>query len=294
MLAVALAWGIGWLQAREEYKREQAPNSYAAAAKQDAQSACVGTDPVAVFECVNEKAKTAYQAAHDEQDLSAQQRAASSALASAALSFLALALSGVGVWYVKRTLDATLDAVEDTGEATRAMMRQNEITEAAQRAWVVIEKLTVDRFYISPDKSVTAKIDFKIKNIGLSPAKIINVPVVEGNWEYRIDFHAIREKIASGNICPFDHLAPGQSREDFILIVDEDRLLLKNGNSFCIYISAFYLSGDDKSLHETYQVWTVAKQIFGRFSCQGWNDDEIEAGTVTKAEIGLTSTIALT
>ena len=133
VLALLLALGIGWLQAREEHKRQQTPTSYAEAAKNDAERACVGTDPRAVFVCVNEKVKTAYQTARDEQDLSAQQRAASSALATAVFSFFALTLSGVGVWYVKRTLDATLEAVQDTGKATKAMERQNELAEAETR-----------------------------------------------------------------------------------------------------------------------------------------------------------------
>ena len=139
VLALILAWGIGWLQASEEQKRQKAPAAYAEAAKKDAEASCVGTDPRAVFECVNEKTKSAYQTAHDEQDLSAQQRAASSALVTAVLSFIALVLSGVGVWYVKRTLDATLKAVEDTGNATNAMLRQTELAEREQRPWVVIE-----------------------------------------------------------------------------------------------------------------------------------------------------------
>lgn len=132
VLAVFLAWGIGWIQAREEYKREYTPKAYAEAAKKDAETACIGNDPRAVFDCVNEKTKAAYQTAHDEQDLSAQQRAASSSLASAVLNFLALTLSGVGVWYVKRTLDATLEAVKDTSRATQAMEEANRIAKSAR------------------------------------------------------------------------------------------------------------------------------------------------------------------
>ena len=150
LLVIALAWGLGWLQAREEYKRKYATEAYKRAAQRDAESACIGTDPRAVFKCVNEKAETAYQTAHDEQDLSAQQRAASSALASVVLTFFSLILSGVGVWYVKRTLDATLEAVEDTSDATQAMMRQNEIAEKAQRAWITID---IEPIAMSPNEN---------------------------------------------------------------------------------------------------------------------------------------------
>lgn len=164
VLAIGLAWGIGWSQAREEYKRQQTPAAYAAAAKKDAQRACVGTDPTAVFECVNEKVETAYQTAHDEQDLSAQQRAASSALAAAMIGFLTLAISIVGVWFVKRTLDATLEAVEDTGNATRAMLRQNEISERTQRPWVTVG---VENVVLKRDGgAMRMEADIVMRNVG--------------------------------------------------------------------------------------------------------------------------------
>lgn len=42
-----------------------------------------------------------------------------------------IAVTAVGVWLVKRTLDATLEAVEDTGKATDAMIEANKIAELA-------------------------------------------------------------------------------------------------------------------------------------------------------------------
>lgn len=170
LLALGLAWGLGWLQAREEHKREQTPAAYAAAAKDDAKRTCVGTDPAAVFECVNEKAKTAYQTAHDEQDLSAQQRAASSALAAAVFTFFALLISIVGVWFVKRTLDATLEAVKDTSEATDAMRQSNAIAENAQRPWIDIQAELVG--FSRPTPS-TVKFDVSVtfKNTGAMVAE---------------------------------------------------------------------------------------------------------------------------
>ena len=171
VLSLSLAWGVGWLEAREEYQREYAPKSYSAAAKQDAKSACVGTEPGAVFECVNEKAKTAYQTAHDEQDLSAQQRAASSALITAVLSALALALSGVGVWYVKRTLDATLKAVEHNGKATVAMDESNSIARVGSRPYIIVNKPSHNSQQWRHEYAIfTWK--FRFGNYGKSPAII--------------------------------------------------------------------------------------------------------------------------
>ena len=175
VLGLVLAWGIGWLQTREEYNRKQTPAAYADAAKKDAESACIGIEPRAFFECVNKKTETAYQTAHDEQDLSAQQRAASSALITAVLSGLALALSGVGVWYVKRTLDATLEAVEDTGKATKAMERQNELAEDTAKRQLRAYVTTEDHATINFQIGVKAGHQCKVYNRGQTPAYDVRI-----------------------------------------------------------------------------------------------------------------------
>ena len=160
VLVAFLAWGIGYLEARETYNRQQTAATYEQATKEDAKRTCVGIEPSAVFECVDEKVKTAYQTAHDEQELAAEQRSASSALASAVLSFLALAISAVAVWYVKRTLDATLEAVEDTSTATEAMKEANWIAQDTAKHQL--------RAYVIP-----AGADFKISESGEIEAKLI-------------------------------------------------------------------------------------------------------------------------
>jgi hypothetical protein len=146
VLVVFLSWGVGWLQASEKQKRQQTPAAYQNGAKQHAQRTCIGIEPSAVFECVYEHVETAKQTAHDEQDLSAQQRAASSALAAAAIAFFTLIITGIGVWFVKRTLEATLEAVEDTGRATDAMHDANEIARMAYNAnvrpWLSLKLIT--------------------------------------------------------------------------------------------------------------------------------------------------------
>ena len=166
MMAAGLAWGIGWSQAREEYRREQIPSAYAAAAKNEARRACLGSDPAAVFECVSEKAETAYQTAHDRQDLSAQQRAASGALIAAVVGLLALIVTAIGVYFVKRTLDATLEAVADTGRATNAMLAANEIALRAQRPWLSLEIEHFGPFETDPSGRVFVPCTLAVKNHG--------------------------------------------------------------------------------------------------------------------------------
>lgn len=86
--------------------------------------------------CVYDRVAANHETALVEQDLSAQQRAATSALLTAIIGIIALVVTAIGVWFVKRTLDATLEAVKDTSEATAAMKGANEIAIAAQRPWI--------------------------------------------------------------------------------------------------------------------------------------------------------------
>ncbi len=151
--AVLLLYVLGVLNGREAERRDQTPVAYGQSAKADAKRVCVGMEASSAFECVYEKVEASHEQASTEQDLSAQQRAATSALASAAIAMLTLIVTGIGVWFVKRTLDATLKAVEDTAKATGAMERQNILAEDAShrqlRAYLSIENTRIGLYNLS-------------------------------------------------------------------------------------------------------------------------------------------------
>ncbi|MCZ4343506.1 hypothetical protein O4H52_17985 [Sphingomonadaceae bacterium G21617-S1] len=164
-----LVGGLAYLQGRDSERRDNTPKAYEASAKKHAERTCVGMEPGAVFECVYDHVEASTQAAHDKQDLSAQQRAATSALASAVFALLTLGLSGLGVWYVKRTLDATLAAVEDTSEATKAMGEANDIARQSlsttNRAWIEIAPHKVGDIKMGADE-IRFSLTAKVTNIG--------------------------------------------------------------------------------------------------------------------------------
>jgi hypothetical protein len=69
----------------------------------------------------------------------------------------------------------TREAVEDTGKATGAMLRQNELTERSQRPWITITDVS---FKVSGMRThggifVSIVVDIQVKNVGTMPA--INV-----------------------------------------------------------------------------------------------------------------------
>jgi hypothetical protein len=146
VLCTIIAGILSYSSGRESERRNHAPASYSSAAKQDAQRACVGMKPATAFECIYEKIEASQEQARGEQDLSAQQRAASAAMISAFIALLTLGATGLGVWYVKRTLDATLEAVKDTSKATVAMNEANEIAKDTAR-WGQRPMFVLDRLH---------------------------------------------------------------------------------------------------------------------------------------------------
>lgn len=134
-LAIAIAAFLGHLSGQQQ-ERANTAYRYEQSARESATRECVGTEPDRVFECVVEKIETAKQAEHNSKDLTAQQQAAWAGMLNSSLAPFALAATILGLIWIKGTLDATRAAVEETGKATRAMERQNELVAKAQRPWL--------------------------------------------------------------------------------------------------------------------------------------------------------------
>lgn len=113
----------------------------------------------------------------EKRDLAAQETSAAWAFWVALFSGLQLVTTIIGLYFVKRTLDATLMAVQDTGEATMAMKESNEIMrETAKhqlRAYLDFDSV---RYNVSPncpdtETQIGTGIRIKVKNYGTTPAK---------------------------------------------------------------------------------------------------------------------------
>lgn len=174
---------LAFSSGRESERRNQTPASYAQAAKADAERACIGREGSAAFECIYEKVESSQDQARGEQDLTAQQRAASAALSSAFVALLTLVMTGVGVWFVKGTLEATLKAVEGTSEATDAMREANNIARESQRPWLAANVVRLSRFRQGATSGTTKEDGFFVdifgnyKNFGATPATDIHTIV---------------------------------------------------------------------------------------------------------------------
>lgn len=147
ILCCLIVGGLTYSAGIEGERRDQYPAAYSDTAKQSAQRTCVGTEPGAVFDCVYEKVEASQDQARAEQDLDAQQGMKFWAAIMAIFTLATVLITAVGVWFVKRTLDATLEAVEDTGRATDAMLAGNEIAQKSAekqlRAYLSVKSITI-------------------------------------------------------------------------------------------------------------------------------------------------------
>lgn len=138
LAGISLAFGLGLYLASLNYPNEVRHQPYRYAADKPIEIPAPGAIPGQAFEyrepCQNPKG-------NNESDLCAQWRAAKAAEESALWTKWGFWVGIGGMLGLFLTLFYTREAVKDTGDATAAMIRQNEIAEAAQRPWVMPEEV---------------------------------------------------------------------------------------------------------------------------------------------------------
>ena len=125
---------------------------------------CTGLVGLKLSQCEIEQQQAATQAYQAERDLEAQRDMSLWALAVFVISAVTAGLTLWALFYVRRTLSETREAVRETKGATVAMVRQNELTMNGQRPWITIsgELLSIER----DGPNVKAEINCSFNNIG--------------------------------------------------------------------------------------------------------------------------------
>lgn len=196
--AAVLTWGLAWTVAEERAENRAEAHyrakQYADRAPKDIERECAGRKAGAFSECIAEQVKTTREDQRAEYELGVQREVADWTFATMLVSFFTLVVTAIGVGFVKRTLDATLEAVEDTGRATDEMVRSNAIAERTAAAAIASHQdqvassrpvLTMDTqvssFLFPPfpgpwkdveDVSTCAQPHFTIRNVGNQPCWI--------------------------------------------------------------------------------------------------------------------------
>ena len=177
VLAVYLLMGaLAFHSGMQQERRNNQPYQYAESDAEDAVEECASRTSSALAECVVERVKAAADQSRSQQNLKAQQQMALWALL---MVLVSAATGGVTLWalyYVKQTLDETRRMADDTQKmagaslgATRAMVRQNELTQASQRPWLDF-RLQITRPVELSYCSLCFPIDVHLENYSKTPA----------------------------------------------------------------------------------------------------------------------------
>ena len=112
---------------------------------------------------------------HEKRDLAAQEASATFAWWMVVVTVFSVLITGLGTALLYQQVILTREAVEDTGLATNAMNRQNDLTERAQRPFLYIEGMGWEQ----PKDSPVGFFVLTLKNFGQTPAR---------NCKIRADF----------------------------------------------------------------------------------------------------------
>lgn len=176
-------YDMGASSARHEDRAKVERAHYEADTPKRAQLECTGLARTAQLECITKIVDSQRENRRDESDLAAQWKAADWVMWATILAGIQVIATLLGLYYVKRTLDATLEAVEDTGKATKAMERQNDIARdiahSQLRPYIYVSDGTIRIHRIHDIQFISDDIEFfiNIKNFGQTPAKKVVVHI---------------------------------------------------------------------------------------------------------------------
>lgn len=161
IVLVVVIWTSASLSERYSHRAQQAAESYGYAAEEDISRTCGGRDFAATAKCIKEIIEATREAQTAQYDLAAQRDMALWAFAMFWIALFSLALTCVGIFFVKQTLDANRAIVEKAAEANR---NARELGEAQVRAYLTFQDVRIDFDWYLP------RVRFKLFNAGNSPA----------------------------------------------------------------------------------------------------------------------------
>ncbi|WP_435418669.1 hypothetical protein WAB17_03625 [Parerythrobacter aurantius] len=158
----------------------------------------------------------------EKRDLAAQEGMAVWAYWMAVFAGLTTIITLGGTLLIWRQVVLTTEAVKDTGNATKAMVRQNELTEAAQRPWVTVE---VRPKRLGINGGIFAfEAEARFANLGASAAINANTAVcyhfLKGN--YPSEYKAILDKMRDDLRVPSSaHIVPNEVIPRLINVLED-------------------------------------------------------------------------
>lgn len=178
---VFVAFGIGWLYARNAYDAEANTNQYAMQAQEKIAQTCIDVEMAALTECIIEIAKSYGEAERSEAELNAQRDMANWTMLMALVSLAALFITAVGALFVWLTLRQGKSGLEAAIAAAKAANLGNAIARAELRPWVTLRRKVRCQFFCSdlePGTEALEKFSGRVylrwkgdlENVGRTPA----------------------------------------------------------------------------------------------------------------------------
>lgn len=190
IVTITVGWAVYTL-GKQSGEYEANSDSYAHHAEQKIRRSCSNLDGIAQAECIRNVVETANEHERSESDLVAQHRMALWALLMLVVTAAMAVITGVGVYYVWRTLIATQKMAFDT----------RRIGEAQVRAYIGVE---ITDSVVESGKPIAFGI--KVTNHGASPATNIatysSVVVRSRGWKWPESNNVEEEGLSSGHLHP--------------------------------------------------------------------------------------------
>ena len=167
----AMFYDMGFQSGQNERKANVEAEHYASDTANQIDRECRAESGQSARECIAKIVAAERESQRGESDLAAQWKAANWVMWAGMLAGAQLLATGFGLYYIRETLGATLNAVKDTSEATEAMRVANKIAMTnASRAY-----LYPDTVEVSQITDHQAEITMSLKNFGNGPARDLRV-----------------------------------------------------------------------------------------------------------------------
>lgn len=207
---LAFSYHLGDLAASKRAQGDSYAAQYPADTDKRIADCPTGASVPSLKQCIEEAITASHDAQRSEKDLGAQRQMADWAFWVLIVSCAGTTITAIGTAFLAIQIKLTREAVTDTGKATVAMEKQNDLaTEAMQRqlrAYLGCIEIRAREF--RPGKTPT--FSFKIKNAGQSPAVRVRCVAKVFVRENEIP-HAIKIRFGNAVDKSVINILPGQS-----------------------------------------------------------------------------------
>lgn len=143
ILFALFIWDLSASQTENRVRAERHATRYAATAEQRISQSCAVATDMTLAECIRQVIETTHEQQRAESDLAAQRDMAKWAWAVVVVSIASVAVGLIGIYFIKRTFDKTVDAVDAARDANEIARRS---AERQLRAYMSIGSIGIEGF----------------------------------------------------------------------------------------------------------------------------------------------------